>query len=49
MHYVTSLLAGVGRLQDRRPARDWWAYFGAFGDDFFGDDGVGDDDLSPAA
>ena len=24
----------------RRPTmRDWWAYFGSFGDDFFGDDG----------
>jgi hypothetical protein len=23
----------------RRPTlRDWWAYFGSFGDDFFGDD-----------
>ena len=44
MHTVTSFL---DRLCGRRPSRDWWAYFGAFGDDFFGDDCV-NDDLSAA-
>ena len=44
MRNVTSFL---DRLRSRRPSRDWWAYFGAFGDDFFGDDCV-NDDLSAA-
>ena len=44
MRNVTSFL---DRLRDRRPSRDWWAYFGAFGDDFFGDDCI-NDDLSAA-
>jgi len=26
------------RSRRRVPARDWWAYFGSFGDDFFSDD-----------
>lgn len=45
MHHVTSL---IERLRCRPPTRDWWAYFGAFGDDFFGDDVIGDEELSPA-
>lgn len=26
------------RSRRRLAARDWWAYFGSFGDDFFGDE-----------
>jgi hypothetical protein len=26
------------RSRRRLAAREWWAYFGSFGDDFFGDD-----------
>lgn len=44
MHNVTALL---DRLRCRRHSRDWWAYFGAFGDDFFEDDCV-NDELSAA-
>jgi hypothetical protein len=28
----------VGHLRRRREPREWWSYFGAFGDDDFADD-----------
>ncbi|MET0144071.1 MAG: hypothetical protein ABW328_04700 [Ilumatobacteraceae bacterium] len=31
------------RFRSRPSLRDWWAYFGSFGDDLFGDEH--DDDL----
>ena len=43
------MLRLLPRPRWRPTARDWWDYFGSFGDDFFGDDPLdGGDDPSEA-